>query len=66
MSRKRSGPSGRNTQPQRLLRAPPELWAQIDQAVAQSGLTWSDWARQALAGASAPADRWPAPSWASE
>lgn len=44
-----SGPSGRNTQPQRLLRASPELWAQIDQAVAQSGGNWSGWAREALA-----------------
>lgn len=45
--------SGRNQQPQRILRATPELWAQVDQAVAASGLTWSDWARQALAAASA-------------
>lgn len=43
-----SGPSGLNRQPQRLLRAPAELWALVDQAVARSGGNWSDWARATL------------------
>jgi len=43
------GVSGRNTQPQRLLRAPAELWSLVDQAVADSGDTWSNWARHTLA-----------------
>lgn len=46
--RKRSGASGRNVQPQRLLRGPSELWELVDRAVEHSGLSWSDWARAAL------------------
>ena len=46
--KRKSGPSGRNAQPQRQLRAPAALWALVDEALAASGLTWSEWARQAL------------------
>lgn len=46
--KRKSGPSGRNKQPQRLLRAPAALWALVDEAVAASGLTWAEWARQAI------------------
>lgn len=53
--KRRSGPSGtsgKNKQPQRLLRAAPELWEAVDTAVQRSGLTWSEWARAALLKAS--------------
>jgi len=46
--RKRSGASGRNAQPQRLLRAAPELWELIDRAVSHAGISYSDWSRAAL------------------
>lgn len=42
------GPSGKHLQPQRQLRAPAEVWELIDEAVQRSGLTWSEWAREAL------------------
>jgi hypothetical protein len=46
--KRKSGPSGRNKQPQRIVRASPELWALVDEAVVGSGVTWSEWARQAF------------------
>lgn len=56
-SRKRSGKSGKNKQPQRQLRAPDAFWRMVEAALrhnrgspndcAYSG--WSDWARHHLA-----------------
>lgn len=59
--KRRSGPSGRNLQPQRQLRAPPEFWALLDRAIAANADSkhtggysgWSDWARHHLAIAAA-------------
>lgn len=59
--RKGGGPSGKNLQPQRQLRAPAAFWALLDRAIAANAegrapggySGWSDWARHHLAIAAA-------------